>query len=345
MQHAYHLGIDLHKAFSYWTLINNDRDVLFQGKVTTSEEDTLAALGQLPVPANEIQAAIEPVSQWGWYAEVLEQKGVTVKLADPVKTKLIGTNKLKNDKVDSTILAELLRSDFLPTAYLAPRPTRDLREFMRMRLLLVGMRTRMKNRAHAVLWKHGSQSPTTRLFGPHGKEWLRSQRFGPVSDEAIASILRTVEHLDGEIKRMDEEIARRARANAETKLLMSMPSIGPMTALTIQAEVGDFHRFPTAEKLACYSGLIASSHSSGGKLRFGSITRQGSPYLRTIMVEAATRVKPSSGSLYTFYMRMRETKRMQTARVALARKMLVILWYMVRNNEPFRLGDSGGVKR
>jgi transposase len=270
---------------------------------------------------------------------------VTVRLADPVKTKLIGTSKLKNDKVDSTILAELLRADFLPTAYLAPRPTRDLREFMRMRLLLVGMRTRMKNRAHAVLWKHGSQSPTTVLFGREGREWLRAQSFGAVSDEAIQSILRTVEHLDGEIKKMTDEIALRAKANSETQLLMTMPSIGPLTALTIQAEVGDFGRFPSAEKLACYSGLIPSSRSSGGKQRFGPITRQGSPYLRTIMVEAATRVKPSSGSLYAFYLNLRKTKRMQTARIALARKMLVILWHMVHNNEPFRLGDSGSVKR
>lgn len=345
MQHEYHLGIDLHKAFSYWTLINNDRDVLFRGKVTTSESDTIAALKQLPVAASAIQAAIEPVTQWGWYAEILERGGVAVKLANPVKTKLIGCNKLKNDKVDSAMLAELLRSDFLPTAYLAPRETRDLREFMRMRLLLVSMRTRMKNRAHAILWKHGSKSPNTKLFGPAGRAWLREQSFGGVYDDALGTILRTVEHLDREITAMDVEIARRATLNAETKLLMTMPSIGPMTALMIQAEVGDFHRFPSPEKLACYSGLIASSHSSGGKLRFGSITRQGSPYLRMILVEAATRVKPSSGFLYEFYMRLRESKRMQTARVALARKMLVIMWYMIQNNEPFRLGPSGSVKR
>lgn len=345
MQHAYHLGIDLHKSFSYWTLINNNRDVLFQGKVTTSEEDTRAALQNLPVAASELQAAIEPVTQWGWYAEVLEKEGVSVKLVHPVKSKLIATSKLKNDKVNSSILAELLRTDFLPTAYLAPRETRELREFMRMRMFLVGMRTRTKNRAHSILWKHGKQSPKTRLFGPGGKAWLQEQSFGPVYDNALQTITRAVEHLDFEIKRMDVEIARRAKLDTETQLLMTMPSIGHMSALMIQAEIGDFHRFSRPEKLASYSGLIASSRSSGGKLRFGSITRQGSPHLRMIMVEAATRVKPSSGSLYEFYMRMREKKRMQTARVALARKMLIILWYMVHNNEPFRLGPSGGVER
>jgi len=247
--------------------------------------------------------------------------------------------------VDSAILAELLRADFLPTAYLAPRETRELREFMRARLFLVAMRTRAKNRIHAILWKHGKQSPNTDLFGKTGSEFLSKQILSTVYRDELDSLLRTVRFLESEVKLMDKEIARRAKLDGQAQLLMSMPSIGPFTALMIQAEVGDFSRFASPEKLACYSGLIASSRSSGGKLRFGHITRQGSPYLRYVMVEAATRVKPRRGPLYEFFDHLKERKGVKTARVALARKMLTILWHMVNKSEPFRIGDSGGVKR
>jgi transposase len=343
----YHLGVDLHQKWSYWTLMNDKKDVLYQGKVPTTEKDTRSALALLPVPAREVQAAIEPVSQWGWYAEVLEKEGVSVKLADALKAKLIASSKLKNDKVDSRTLAELLRTDFLPTAYLAPRETRELREFLRWRQFTVRLRTKCKNRIHSILWKHGLRSPGTDLFGKKARVWLEKQPLNPVFKDELASLLRMIESLGLEAKTLDEEISRRVSIDDEAKTLMTMPGVGPYTALLIQAEVGDFKRFNDPKKLGSYAGLVSSTRSSGEKMRFGNITRQGSHYLRTAMVEAATRIRPKHGDLSAFFSRIKEKKGPKVARVALARKMLVALWFMVHRKEPFRarLGDSGGVKR
>ena len=344
----YHLGIDLHKRFSYWTLINNNRDVIFQGKVPTTEGDMAKALQNIPVEKRDIQAVIEPVTEWGWYAEALEKQGLTVKLADPGKSKLIAASRLKNDKVDSTILAELLRSDFLPTAYLAPRETRELREFVRGRIFLVRLRTKIKNRIHSIVAKQGLHSSRSDLFGKKGLAWLQGQTLSPVFQEQVVSLLSIIDLLNEEIKKKDMAIIERAKRDAEAKLLMSMPGIGAFTATMIQAEVGTFARFASADKLASYAGLVSSSRSSGEKQRFGSITRAGSAYLRSIMVEAACHLRPSWGYLFSFYTRIKEKKGNKIARVALARKMLTILWHMQNKKEPFRalpLGDSPGVKR
>lgn len=347
---SYHLGIDLHKKFSFWTLVDQSKEILFQGKVITKEKETLEALSILPVPRTEIQAAIEPVSQWGWYAEILEKEGVEVKLVNICQSKLIATSKLKNDKVDSKVLAELLRTDFLPEAYLAPREVRELREFLRWRIFLVGQRTRIKNRIHAILWKHGLESPRSDLFGKKGRNWLDSQELRPIFRSELESLLRILDRLIEEIENLNKEIRAKAKLDEEAKILMTMPGVGAFTALMIQAEVGDFGRFPAAEKLASYAGLVSRSRSSGGRLNLGEITRAGSVYLRTVMVEAACQVRPRWGMLYGFYEKIKEKKGNKTARVALARKMLVIIWHMIKKKEPFRarsldIGDSGGVKR
>lgn len=346
---SYHLGIDLHKKFSYWTLLDQSNEVLFKGKVFSNEKDTLSALRLLPIRSECIQAAIEPVSQWGWYADLLEHEGVEVKLVDTLKSKLIASSKLKNDKVDSRVLAELLRADFLPTAYLAPKETRDLRELMRWRIFFTKARTRSKNRIHSMLWKHGLEYTGSDLFSKKGLLWLKEQRLSMIFQSELDSLLRLLGTVIEEIKSLDKEISSRSKVDETTSLLMTMPGVGPITALTIQAEVGDWKRFESPEKLASYAGLVSSSNSSGGKLRFGGITRRGSAYLRSVMVEAACHVRPKWGHLFDFYERLKEKKGSKIARVALSRKMLCTLWYMVHKNEPFRvqscLGDSGGVKR
>jgi len=346
--YKYHLGIDLHKSFGYWTLIDSNKNKLFQGKILTNKEDTLAALKQIPVNLQEVQAGIEPVSQWGWFAEVLESTGMAVKLVDPAKTKLIAASRLKHDKVDSEIIAELLRIDFIATAYLAPQSVRDLRELVRWRMFFIRLRTRTKNRVHSLLWKHGLESPVTDLFGKQGRLWIEIQVFHKLYGEEVQSLLKTIDFVNGEIKRLETLIKLKARIDESAVLLMSMPGVAELTALTIVAEVGDFERFKTPEQLASYAGLVSSSHSSGGKLRFGHITRKGSPFLRSIMVEAACQIRPTAGYLFSFYSRIKDKKGAKVARVALARKMLTTMWYLVKRKEPFRalpsMGDSGNTK-
>ena len=115
------LGIDLHKKFAYWTLLNPAREVVWQGKVLSKDQETKEALSQLPVAPADCAAVVEPVESWGWYAELLESQGLSVTLANPLQVGLIAKSRLKHDKVDSKILAELLHTGY---PHLLPRAAR-----------------------------------------------------------------------------------------------------------------------------------------------------------------------------------------------------------------------------
>lgn len=348
--YTHHLGIDLHKEFGYWTLMNNEKKVLFKGKVPTKEDSVRKAVESLPVKVEDVQCAIEPVSQWGWYSDILEDTGMKVKLVDVYKSKLIAGTRLKNDKVDSLILAEMLRSDFLPEAYLAPKETRELRELLRWKIFLVRIRARIKNRIHGMLSHHGLICPLTDTFGKSGRKWLEVQELSPLYKDERSSLLRLFDTITPEIEAVTMLIEEKAEADQVTRILMSIPGIGAFTAMVMMAEIGTFDRFPSPSKLACHAGLVSSSYSSGGILKYGGITKRGSPHLRWAMIEATNTVRPSWGHLYEFYGRIKVKKGSKVARVALARKVLTIAWHLVKKKEPFKaqshtFRDSDSVKR
>ncbi len=196
-----------------------------------------------------------------------------------------------------------------------------------------------------MLSKNGLSNPVTDLFGKKGLAWLQEQTLRPVYRAEVDSCLRLIAAVNAEMASLEKDIGLRAKHDAETKLLMTTPGVGSFTALLLKAEIGDFSRFPSPESLASFSGLIASSRSSGGKLKYGNITKQGSKYLRWGMVQAAARVRPAWGDLYQFHERIKAKKGSKIARVALARKMLTIAWYLIKKQEAFSLGNSGGAKR
>lgn len=341
----YHLGIDLHRKTSYWTLIDRERTVLYRKQLATSLEGIEQGVKEMGIIPSLVEAAIEPVSQWGWYGDALEKRGLTVRLVDVYKTKLIAGTKLKNDKVDALALAELLRSDFLPIAYRAPEKTRDLREFMRHRAFLVRLRARVRGRVHQILWKHGIISPWSDLFGIKAQKWLSELTLrSPYKEEReeLTAMWRDISlRLETHNIRCRELVARTQTAG----LLMSIPGIGIITSLTILAEVGDFSRFTSPDKLTCYAGLVSSSYSSGERTRLGHITHRGSVWLRTALVEATNTVNPKWGVLYDFYLRIKEKKGSKVARVALARKMLALSWHLVKKDQFFKVGHRDSVKR
>lgn len=345
--YQYHLGIDLHKKTSFWTILDNEQRVLYRKNLATSQAGVLRGLRESRVDPGLMQAAIEPVSQWAWYGELLRDHGVSVHLVNPYKTKLISQTKLKNDKVDSRILAELLRCGFLPTSYYAPQDVRKLRELTRWRLFLSRLRTRLKNRVHQILAKEGVYSTWSDPFGKGGRQFILSLS---LPTNVKAEIDQWMEYLD----QLDRSIAERDRAfkeylalHPETKILLSIPGMGPVTVLMMLAEIGDYKRFPRPEQLVAFAGLNPSSYASGEHIRQGRITRHGSEHLRTILVEAAHRVRPTWGSLYDFHRRIREKKGSKIASVALARKLLVLSWHLMRKQELYRPIPTGhdSVKR
>ncbi len=334
-----YVGVDYHKRYLVATTMTESGQVVGQERVET-EREALEGFVRKLVPGSRI--AVEASGSWYAFYELLEgQPGVEVVLAHPLKTRAIADAKIKTDKIDATMLAHLLRTDLLPQAYIPPRQVRDQREVLRYRASLVSLRTGLKNKVHAILSKNGIQMPYSDIFGKKACAMLRGVEVRDCYRRELDGYLALAERLQDLIKQVSEEIAAQVEANPAATLLMSIPGISYYSALLIVSEIGEIGRFPSARKLCSYAGLVPSVHSSGGKTYHGSITKQGSRWLRWILIELAPLFVRGNRSLEQMHRRIQRKHGPHTARVAIARRMLQLIYYMLRDHKPFAQTGAG----
>ena len=216
-----------------------------------------------------------------------DEFGIDTLLAHPAKTKVIAQAKLKNDKVDSEVLADLLRTDMVYESFVPNKKYRQLRSLVRSRLTEVRKVTRYKNAAHAVLAKYDSKCPYRDVFSRGGMQWLDQIEVSEVDRMTLDMCKDEIAIAQKHILAFESKIAAISSKDLRTRLLMTIPGIGYVTALTVIAEVVDIDRFGSPEKLVSYAGIAPSQRSSGETTKFGRITKQGSRWLRNATVEAA----------------------------------------------------------
>lgn len=336
-----YLGIDLHKRVSSWVLIDEKRKVQYKRTVMVTPEAIASALNELPTPLETMRTVVEPVCGWRWVVKQLEEAGTEVRVANPLRTRLIADSRMKYDSIDAQTLAELLRANFLPTSYMAPPDIQLLRALIRERTYLVQTRTGLKNRLKAVVAARGFHEIRDNCLQKGMRETLLR-----MEDRELTNLVQLIQRMEEHITPLDREIALFAKTDTRAQLLMTIPVIGPITATTIIAEVGDVTRFKKAKQMASYAGLVPSQRSSAGKTKHGRITKVGSKYLRTAFVESAMRFRPAHDrALYDFYERVRKVSSPMKGRVALARKLATITWYMLQRNEPFRTLPSEDITK
>jgi len=254
------------------------------------------------------QVAVESTMNWIPFYENLESLGCSVVLSNPLQTKAIASARIKNDKVDSRVLADLLRTNLLPTAYIQPREIRDLKELVRQRVNYVELRTRIKNKIHSVLFKNNLKHDFTCLYGKAGIIWLKELILRDIYRQELDRYLVTLDLLDRQIQQMSDEIMATAKTDYDCKLLMTIPGISYFTALVIKSEIGDIARFPNARKLCAYAGLIPSTYASADKIRFGRITKRGSKWLRKSLIDSITSGSRHVSRLGFFYRKLKKAK-------------------------------------
>jgi transposase len=281
------------------------------------------------------KVALEATNGWYYFYELLEEHCGQIVLAHPLKTRAIAEARIKTDSIDATTLAHLLRTDLLPTSYIAPREIRDTREVLRYRASLVSLQTSLKNKVHAILDKNGIHIETSDIFGKKAVRRLRDLQVRTCYRHEIDGYLRLMETLGALLKEVDEKIKELVRLNANATLLLSVPGIGHYSALLITSEIGDITRFSSGKKLCSYAGLVPCVYSSGGKTRHGAITKQGSKWLRWILIELSHHFATSSPRMKAFYGRIAYKHGKNTARVAVAREMLKIIYVMLTHKRPF----------
>ena len=244
---------------------------------------------------------------------------------------------MKTDAVDARTLAHLLRTDLLPEAYVAPRELRELRELLRHHIALTRLRTALKNRVHALLARQGVQHGRAELFGPKGRTFLGELSLPEPTRRRLESLLALIADFDRELATVKREIQAHAKTDPRVAVLTQIPGVGAFIALLVIAEVGEVSRFPSARHLASWAGLTPRVRNSGERVRLGAITHQGSPHLRWGLVQAAQTAVQADGPLKTTYERIKHRRGSKVAKVAVAREILTLCYYGLRDGEIRRL--------
>lgn len=333
-----YIGIDLHKAKSFVARMDRRGRVLEQVDLPHATGALQRYLEGVP---RDTRIAVEATGNWMWLYELIEARHPDLVLAHPLKTKAIASARIKTDKIDATTLAHLLRADLVPAAYIPPRAVRDTREILRYRASLVRLRVQVKNKIAAILSKNGITPPTKTAFGVKSRQFLATVPVRLCYRLALDGYLRQLEHLTAEIQQITETIATQAQGDPQAQLLCTIPGIGAYSALLILSEIGDVHRFPDSRHLCAYAGLVPSVHASGGKTRLGRLTKQGSTWLRWILLEASVHAIHGAPQFRQLYHRVATKHGRNVGRVAVARAMLKTMYAMLQHQEVFRPMEQG----
>jgi transposase len=323
-----YVGMDVHRKRSQVAIVDDAGVQQRNRNVPNDPAKLVPILGALE-PGTPV--AFEAAYGWGWLVELLEELELEPHLVHPSRCKAIAAARLKNDKVDAATLAQLLRADLLPEAWIAPQQIRDLRALLRHRASLVRLSTACKNRVHAVLADRGIGEDRGLWTGP-GRAWLAALELPPTPRAIIEDCCGLLDALAAPIARLERQIGALAKPDPRVQALMGLPGVGRLTAMTLVAEVGDIGRFPSARKLCAWAGLTPQVRNSDRKVRHGHITKQGSPWVRGILQEAAQTAKrhPMFAGAYG---QLAHRRGKQIATVAIARRLLARSFHILSQLE------------
>jgi len=247
-----YIGLDVHKKNSYYAIVDELGREVKKGRFLTACEDLDEFAGDL---TGDAKVAIEASTSGIFVYEYLDGKGIEVHLAHPVLVKSFAKKHVKTDKVDSKVLAHLLRMDYLPESYVPGKEMRELRVMIRHRASLVRLTTSIKNRVHALLASEGVQEPeVSDLFGRKGMEFLKEVNLQRPRRTALDNYLEVLRVLKETIKKVERILQEKAEVTEEVKWLMSIPGIGFHNAVLILSEIGEIERFSEPKSFVCYTG-------------------------------------------------------------------------------------------
>jgi transposase len=337
------VGIDWATRRARWCAVTPAGAVIDEGWAP-ADEDGLAGLVMRLGP--EASACMEMMSGAAWVRERLQAAGWTVQIADARKAKAVGSLAAKTDKLDARVLAELARRDLVPQVHVPTFADRELKERLGRRMHMIRLRTAAINRAHGVLSQFGVRLAFDRLRAADAQELLAARGVPEVWRRSIAEAVAIVRVLDERLLPIELELRPLARADERVRLLVTIPGIGDLLALTIATEIGDISRFASARKLVGYSGLTPRVYQSGQKSRTGKLSRTGSTMLRWAAIEAAHQAWRPNSPWHQLYLDVKERcgGKGNPAKAAVARKVLIASWHVLALKQPFTPSRPRGAR-
>lgn len=321
------IGCDLHAAQQTIAMLNRETGEVIERTLKhegTTVRDFYAAL---PAP---VVVGIEATGSMRWFLRLMEELGVTCIVGDPGKVRKAESRRQKHDRRDAALLLELLTEDRFPAIWMPPAEFSGLRELLRHRHQWVRMRARVKNALQGIALAHGIRRGAG-LWTQRGQATLAALPLTPHASARRAALQALNDHLTQQIDELDQRVGEQARERPQARRLMTHPGVGPVTALATEVFLGDPSRFAGAKALGSYVGLIPSEYSSGNRQRLGKLTKQGNSMLRFLWCEAAIHAVRRDAALGRFYRRKLQQKGLGKARVAVARKLGIRLWILLRD--------------
>lgn len=334
METMYYIGLDVHKRTISYCVKNGSGKIHAEGAIPSTRFDLDRWMKTLPRPWT---AAMEATLFTGWIYDHLKPHAAAVKVAHPLMLRAIAAAKKKNDRIDAHKICDCLRCDFLPECYLAPTEIRERRRTLRYRSLLVRQMVQMKNKIGVLLMEAGVSYNKQKLHKVgYFRELLATNQD---IDEELRSLLRLCRETVVRLGKTESALVRSLQRDSllveRIERLMTIPAVGPITALTWALEVGDVSRFSSIKKAISYCGLCGAEKSSGNTVQRTPLSKQRNKHLQTTLIEAAKMAPRNSPDLAMVYDREKQKGNANRATLAVARKLVAYLVAVDRRKKDF----------
>ena len=322
------IGCDFHPGFQQVAIFDNQSGEVQEKRIGHREE---AEQFYRSRAGQEVRVGMEACGHYPWFEQLLESCGMELWMGDAARIRAAEVRKQKTDRRDAAHLLQLLMEDRFPRIWVPSLEERDARQLLMQRHKQVQTRTRIKNQLQALALGQGMQKKR-KLWSEAGRAELEKLPLLPYAAQRRHQLLRSLDGLQAEIAELDRQVEAEVRRRPQAMKLRTHPGVGPVTALAMVLTLGPAQRFADGRKLGSYLGLIPSEHSSGGRQQLGRISKQGNPFLRFLLVEAGQTAVRYDTELGRFYRRLAVRRHRALAKVAVARKLAVRLYLMLRED-------------
>ena len=323
------IGVDYHPSVQQIAFVNTDTGECGERRMSHSDREAETFYRELKAAGCKVRVGMEATGHALWFERLLAELGFELWIGDPAKIKAKRVRKQKTDRLDAELLLQLLLEDRFPRVWVPSPENRDLRQLLWHRHRLVQMRTRIMNQLQAVAMKEGIRRKTA-LWSKSGRAKFESLPLAPWGARRRHDLLELLDRLNPTIEELSAAVEQQAQQRPEVLRLMTHPGVGPITALAFVLIIDAAERFACGKQIASYVGLIPCEDSSSDRRRLGHITKQGNTLLRFLLVEAAQAVVRRDPDWRRRYIHLAMRRDKRIAKVAMARKLAVRLYWMMR---------------
>ena len=326
------IGCDFHPSYQQIAMMDTETGELWEGRL--EHEQGEARRFYQALQGQTVRVGMEAIGNSHWFEQMLAELGHELWIGDAAQIRRLVVRQQKTDRRDAKHILDLLLDGRFPRLWVPSPQMRDVRQLLRHRQKLVEIRTQVKNQLQHLALNQGVRRKS-RLWSVQGRAVLEQLPLPPWTARRRGDLLAMLDRLQEQVGELDRAVRAEAEQRPEVRLLMTHPGVGPVVGLAYVLTIGPITRFPRGKQVASYLGLIPSEHTSGGHQKFGPISKQGNTMMRTLLVEAAQTAARFDEQLRRQYGRLKARKHSALAKVMVARKLAVRMYWMLRENKPY----------